>query len=173
MSTFHFLLETTSRLLTLFVAWWWIPTTAFASVLMSIPAGDSLTANSLLQLSTLNSSQSQNYATTDGQSVSLTLCQASPGAKDQDVSVVYSCCWPSPAHLFSVRVPRDSWPYFTVSDSRLPQPGGPGLHIYIPQEQRGPDIPLFVASYDSQCYGWGIRTRLHTGYSQPSRSCSL
>jgi hypothetical protein len=24
------------------------------------------------------------------------------------------------------RFPRDSWPYFTASDSRLPQPGGPG-----------------------------------------------
>jgi hypothetical protein len=31
-----------------------------------------------------------------------------------------------------VRVPRDSWLYFTVSDSRLPQPGGPGPRIYIP-----------------------------------------
>jgi hypothetical protein len=40
-----------------------------------------------------------------------------------------------------VRVPRDSRPYFTVSDSRLPQPGGPGPRIYIPQEQGGPDIP--------------------------------
>jgi hypothetical protein len=30
-----------------------------------------------------------------------------------------------------VRVPRDSCPYFTVSDSRLPQPGGPGSRIYI------------------------------------------
>jgi hypothetical protein len=40
-----------------------------------------------------------------------------------------------------VRVPRDSWPYFTVSDSRLPQPGGPGPRIYIPQEQEGPVIP--------------------------------
>jgi hypothetical protein len=29
-----------------------------------------------------------------------------------------------------VRVPRDSWPYFTVSDLRLPIPGRPG-HIYI------------------------------------------
>jgi hypothetical protein len=28
----------------------------------------------------------------------------------------------------------------TVSDSRLPQPGGPGLRIYIPQEQGGPVI---------------------------------
>jgi hypothetical protein len=39
-----------------------------------------------------------------------------------------------------VRDPRDSWPYFTVSDSRLPQPGGPGPRIYIPQEQGGPVI---------------------------------
>jgi hypothetical protein len=37
-----------------------------------------------------------------------------------------------------VRVPRNSWPCFTVSDSRLPKPGGPGLRTYIPQEQGGP-----------------------------------
>jgi hypothetical protein len=44
---------------------------------------------------------------------------------------------------FWVLVPRDSWPYFTVSDSRLLQPGGPGPHIYsdIPQEQGDPVIP--------------------------------
>jgi hypothetical protein len=30
-----------------------------------------------------------------------------------------------------VRVPRDSWPHFSVSYSRLPQPGGPGPRIYI------------------------------------------
>jgi hypothetical protein len=35
------------------------------------------------------------------------------------------------------RVPRDSWSYFTVSDSRLPQPEGQGPRIYIPQEQGG------------------------------------
>jgi hypothetical protein len=40
-----------------------------------------------------------------------------------------------------VRVPRDSWPYFTLSDSRLPQPGRPGRRIYIPHEQGGPVIP--------------------------------
>jgi hypothetical protein len=40
-----------------------------------------------------------------------------------------------------VRVPRDSWPYFTVSDSRLPQPGRPSPLIYISQEQGGPVIP--------------------------------
>jgi hypothetical protein len=38
--------------------------------------------------------------------------------------------------------------------------------FYIPQEQGGPVIPQelgshFVASYDSQSYGGGIRTRLH------------
>jgi hypothetical protein len=68
-----------------------------------------------------------------------------------------------------VRVPRDSWPYFTVSDSRLPLPGGPGPRIYMPQEKGDPVIPPgtgfhFRPSYDSQGYGGGIRTRLYAGY---------
>jgi hypothetical protein len=33
-----------------------------------------------------------------------------------------------------VQVLRDSWPHFSVSDSRLPQPGGPGPRIYITRE---------------------------------------
>jgi hypothetical protein len=71
-------------------------------------------------------------------------------------------------------VPRDSWPHFTVSGSRLPQPGGPGLCIYIPQKQGGPVIPqalgsLFVASYDSQGYGGNIGTHLNTGHGQSPR----
>jgi hypothetical protein len=48
--------------------------------------------------------------------------------------------WRERSHSW-VRVPRDSRPYFTVSDSRLPQPGGPGPRIYIPQEQGGPVLP--------------------------------
>jgi hypothetical protein len=40
-----------------------------------------------------------------------------------------------------VPVPRDSRPYFTVSDSRLPQLGGPGPRMFIDQEQGGPVIP--------------------------------
>jgi hypothetical protein len=40
-----------------------------------------------------------------------------------------------------VRIQQDSWPHFTVSDSRLSQPGGPGPCICIPQEQGGPVIP--------------------------------
>jgi hypothetical protein len=40
-----------------------------------------------------------------------------------------------------VQVSLDSRPQFTVSDSRLPQLGGPGPRIYIPQEEGGPVIP--------------------------------
>jgi hypothetical protein len=53
---------------------------------------------------------------------------------------------------FRVRVPCDSWPYFTVSDSRL---------------------SLSVPSYDSQDYGGGIRPRLHTGLLAENLSLSL
>jgi hypothetical protein len=40
-----------------------------------------------------------------------------------------------------VLVQRDSWPYLTVSDSSLFQPGEPGPRIYITQEQGVLDIP--------------------------------
>jgi hypothetical protein len=40
-----------------------------------------------------------------------------------------------------IRVPRNSWSHFTVSESRLPQPGGPGPRAYIPQGRGGPIIP--------------------------------
>jgi hypothetical protein len=45
-----------------------------------------------------------------------------------------------PSH-YRIRVPLNSWPYFTVSGSRLPQPERPGPSIYIPQEQGVPVIP--------------------------------
>jgi hypothetical protein len=41
----------------------------------------------------------------------------------------------------SVKVPKDSWQYFTLSDSRLSQPSVPGPRIYIPPEQGVPVIP--------------------------------
>jgi hypothetical protein len=57
---------------------------------------------------------------------------------------------------------------FTVSDSRLPQPEGPGPRICIPQEEGGPVIPpgtgfpvrrlLWLAGL-----GEGVRTSLQTG----------
>jgi hypothetical protein len=48
----------------------------------------------------------------------------------EDESVVYIFYWPSLRSHSQVRVPPDSWPYFTASDSRLPQPGGPGPRMY-------------------------------------------
>jgi hypothetical protein len=59
----------------------------------------------------------------------------------EDGSVVYNSCCLRQLSNIEIRVPRDSWPHFTVSDLRLPQPGGPGPCIYIPQEQGGPVIP--------------------------------
>jgi hypothetical protein len=47
-----------------------------------------------------------------------------------------------------------------VSRSRLSQPGGTGPCIYIPQALGS----LFVAFYETQGYGGGIRSRLHRGW---------
>jgi hypothetical protein len=58
-----------------------------------------------------------------------------------DESVVYNCCWSSKAQAFSGPRPAGFMTHFTVSDSRLPQPGGPGPRIYIPHEQDCPVIP--------------------------------
>jgi hypothetical protein len=60
----------------------------------------------------------------------------------EDGSVVYSCCWPSPAQSFSG-----------------PSPVGLETIFYCLRFQTS----LFVASYDSQGHGGGIRPRLHTG----------
>jgi hypothetical protein len=68
-----------------------------------------------------------------------------------------------------VRVPRDSWPYFTVSDSRLPNLEGQ-VHLFISPRNRVAQLypqtlgSLFVASYDSQGYGAGD---LHRGVVSP------
>jgi hypothetical protein len=72
-----------------------------------------------------------------------------------------------------VPVPRDSWPYFTVSDSRLPLTWRAGSPYFYPPRNRVPRLyhralsSLPVASYDSTGYGKGIRPRLHTGTLRP------
>jgi hypothetical protein len=55
-----------------------------------------------------------------------------------------------------VRVPRVSWPYFTVSDSRLPQPGGPGPRIYIPGNRVAhyKAQPVSAAQGNNRCLLW-------------------
>jgi hypothetical protein len=81
-------------------------------------------------------------------------------------SVVYNCRWPSPEQVW---VPRGSWPYFTVPDSRLvPNLEGQVPVLISPRNTVAWLYPqaldsLFVASQDSQGYGGGIRTRFHTG----------
>jgi hypothetical protein len=45
------------------------------------------------------------------------------------------------AVILGVQVPLDPWPYFTFSNSRLTQAGGPVRHSYIPQKQGGQVIP--------------------------------
>jgi hypothetical protein len=74
---------------------------------------------------------------------------------------------------FWVRVQWDSWPHFTASDSRLPQPGRPGPVFISPRnrvDQLQPQAlsSLFVGSYDSQGYGGVIRTRLHAEATEHS-----
>jgi hypothetical protein len=94
----------------------------------------------------------------------------------EDGSIDYNCCWFRQCSHSQVRVPRESWPHFTVwlNAASTCRPRSPYLY---PQEQGGPVIPtgtgfLFVASYDSQGCGGGIRPRLHTGSTDLSKSKS-
>jgi hypothetical protein len=69
-------------------------------------------------------------------------CQLREALSDKRTGVLFKIiAGPRQRSHSCVRVSRDSWPYFTVSDSRLPQPGGPSSRIYIPHEQGGPVIP--------------------------------
>jgi hypothetical protein len=60
----------------------------------------------------------------------------------EDGPIIYCCCWSSPAQSRSGLSPTELKTYILLSQFFiLPQPGGPGPRIYIPQEQGGPDIP--------------------------------
>jgi hypothetical protein len=54
---------------------------------------------------------------------------------------VYKFCWATPAQSLSDPSLAGLTTTFSVSDSRLSQPGAPGLRIYIPHEQGGPVTP--------------------------------
>jgi hypothetical protein len=107
-------------------------------------------------------SQNQSYVTTEGHSASLCWCQAPIwvlrpyfyfcqtfagllmwGALfDERMGLSFTISvGPYQRSHSQAWVPRDSWPHFTVSGLRPPQPGGPGPCIYIPQEQGDPVIP--------------------------------
>jgi hypothetical protein len=110
--------------------------------------------------------KSQNYVTTDGQSASsccgggggqapnwgqradFYYCQTVAGLlmwgtiSDEGTGLLFTiAAGPRQRSHSRVRVPQDSRPYLTILYSRLPQPGGPGPRIYIPQEQGDSVIP--------------------------------
>jgi hypothetical protein len=138
-------------------------------------------------------SQSQSYITTDSQSASPSWCQAPiwhPWPIFLSVEIFFRQLrvWYFVAlsltrgrvyNLLSLLVLASAVPLGSESRGtqdhislsqflRLPQPGGPVPRIYIPQEQGDPDIPPgtgfpFRRLYDSQGYGGGILSHLHTG----------
>jgi hypothetical protein len=85
-------------------------------------------------------------------------------------SLIYNCFWALPEQSLLGHI--------LLSHLRLPQPGGPGPCIYIPQEQGGPVIPRALGSFLSPLttrrdYGGGILTRLHTGLTCKGNSSNL
>jgi hypothetical protein len=94
-----------------------------------------------------------------------------------------SCWWASLAQSFSASSPSG---LATVSLSRLPQPGGPGPHIYIPQEQGclvtppGTECPLrlrmwLVMLLSKILHRNGLHNQIATLFSSvfPVLPCSL
>jgi hypothetical protein len=108
------------------------------------------------------SRQRQSYIRNDGQSASLSWCQ-SPiwgpwsdsyqreavlgllmwGAiPDERTGLQFTNAAEASQHSHSLfRIQQVSWPYFTVWDLKLSQPGVSGPRIYIPKEQVGLVIP--------------------------------
>jgi hypothetical protein len=93
-----------------------------------------------LDFSSQSQSQSQSYVTTNGESATRFLvsrpdfyyCQTVAGllmwgaCSDEGTGLSFTIAGtPRQRSHFRVRVPRDSWPYFTVSALGLPEPGGP------------------------------------------------
>jgi hypothetical protein len=131
----------------------------------------------VLEPASTRESQSQSNVTTDGQSASLFWCQVPTwdlrpdfyycltltgflmwGALSEErTGLSFTIAAGPRQHSHSwVWVSRDSWPYFTGSDSSLRQPGGPGPRIYIPQDQGGPVIPPGI--------GFKSKSKLHCNW---------
>jgi hypothetical protein len=61
--------------------------------------------------------------------------------RGQVCNLLYNCFWALPEQSLMGRSPAELTALFYCLILRLPQPGGPGSRIYIPQEQGGPVIP--------------------------------
>jgi hypothetical protein len=92
-------------------------------------------------------------------------------------SAVYNCCWSSPAQSFLGPSPAGLVTTFYCLRFETPPTWRAGFPYLYPPSNRVAQLysqavsSLFVASYDSQGYGGGIRTRLHTGVSTDCFSC--
>jgi hypothetical protein len=134
------------------VAWWRILTLSSAFVITFLPAAYCLTNNSL--------SESESELLYDWQfTANRFVLVTSPlrlttvilfsnwtlaviVLSDKRMGLSFTiAAGPRQSSRSQVRVPRDSWPHFIVSDSRLPQTGRPGPRVCIPQEQGGPVMP--------------------------------
>jgi hypothetical protein len=100
----------------------------------------------------------------------------------EDESVVYNCCWSSPAQSFSSRSPAGLMTIFCCLRFETPPDWrARSSHLYPPRDKMAQLYPqklgyLFVASYDSQGYGGGIRPSGRTTqktHQLPSNGCSL
>jgi hypothetical protein len=89
----------------------------------------------------------------------------------EDGSVVYHCCWASPAQSFSGPSPAGLMTILYCLRFETPQTWRARFpYLYIPGtgwSGYNPSVmgSLFVPSYDSQSYRGGIRPRLHEGLS--------
>jgi hypothetical protein len=105
--------------------------------------------------------QSQSHIATDGQSVSKCWCRAPSGAHDRIYIIVWqlgSCfCGASSLTWGRVCLLYSCW--LLPAQSHWSESLGSRDHILLSQIW---DF-LFVASYDSQGDGGGVRPRLHTG----------
>jgi hypothetical protein len=154
----------------------------YPQIFLTLPFSFTFTREAFLGPISACDRHSQIYVTTDCQSASLSWCQAPIwGPRPhfyccqlragplwrEDESVVYNCCWSSPAQSFSAPSSaglmmifsqirgspnmEGQFPLFTSPRNRLAR-----LYPHVLES-------LFFASYESQDYGGGIRTRLHTG----------
>jgi hypothetical protein len=181
----------------LLLHWWIVGDVAFSAV--RVLSKETLWVDLCIPLSLLLllRTKTQSYFTTDSQSASLSWCQATIRAREQFFFLLKIflrqsrvCYFVAPSLtrgrvcnlllLLGLASAVILWSESCGTQDqillspflRLPQPGGPGPRIYIPQEQGGPVIPpgtgfllrrlLWLASYDSH-YGGGILTRLLTG----------
>jgi hypothetical protein len=86
----------------------------------------------------------------------------------EDGSVIYDCCWSSPAQSFFGASPVRLSTYFTVSDLRLPNLEGQ-IPVFTSPRNRMAQLyrqtlgSLVITSYNSQGYSGGIQTHFHAG----------